>query len=952
MLVDDTKVHPVVRRQRLLLEVVALDGELSVLAHRPQQHIGKHALRERRRRAELVSVVRQGHEPRARALVQALDQRQHLGRQHAGHQPVATLFADLVQRVDRYGDGEAVFGFTGLVQVARNAVDAAEPDRLRKGVRRDAGRLVAHQLVACELQQFGLALGFVVVPALQARCAGHLGRQLLVVEGVDQLVLDEHVLASGLVFEFLDLPDQLLVVRQERQLGFPVAPDQGLSDKDLARSRRVDAGELHLAVVVDHQAIQRGTFERNHLADLLLPVRFEQLRLQQVAADALDPRRLDGREAAAEKPRGFHQLGGHQPAPGLLREVRARMAPELDAARAEVPVLVVGLEADVAEQAGQQCEVDLLVVGGCRVQAPAVFGHHGQQLRMDVAPLAHAPRRDELVAQALFLLAVRQLVAVAAFLVAVQAPPVLDPLPQLQRAAELAALVVERLVALVGQLRAVLRAVSHVLARQRRGDHQHFGERLSLARLDDHAADARVQRQARQLAPNRRQLVALVDRAELGQQRIAVDHRLVRRRLEKRKVFDQTQPKRLHAQDHTGQRGAQDFGVGEAWSGCEVGLVVEPDAGTAGHAPAAPRALVGRRLADRLDLQLLDLVAVAVALDARQAGVDDVADARHRQRGLGHIGCQHNARRAAGLEHAVLLGLRQPSEERQDVDVPLPGVVRQVLAQVVGGLADLALTGQENEDVAGRRARPQLVDRVGNRGIEVSLAGLLKRPPALLDGKQPARDLDHWRRAVGILEVPGKPVGIDRRRCHDHLQVRPSRQHVLQVAEQEVDVQRALVRLVDDQRVVGAQQRVALRFGQQDAVGHQLDRGARRQTVLKTDLEADDVAKRRLQLLGNALGHARGGDAPRLGVADQLAGARSAAAERERDLRQLRGLARAGFTTDDHDRVRRDGGCDLVTPRRNRQRLGKGDRGQRVRDGFGRHGARIIPRHVRSVQLL
>jgi hypothetical protein len=53
-------------------------------------------------------------------------------------------------------------------------------------------------------------------------------------------------------------------------------------------------------------------------------------------------------------------------------------------------------------------------------------------------------------------------------------------------------------------------------------------------------------------------------------------------------------------------------------------------------------------------------------------------------------------------------------------------------------------------------------------------------------------------------------LGIERGRGDDHLEIRPLRQQLAQVAEQEIDVEAALVRLVDDQRVVGRQQRVAL----------------------------------------------------------------------------------------------------------------------------------------------
>ena len=61
----------------------------------------------------------------------------------------------------------------------------------------------------------------------------------------------------------------------------------------------------------------------------------------------------------------------------------------------------------------------------------------------------------------------------------------------------------------------------------------------------------------------------------------------------------------------------------------------------------------------------------------------------------------------------------------------------------------------------------------------------------------------------------------------------------LQVAEDEVDVQAALVRLVDDQRVVAEQLPVVLQLGQQDAVGHQLDQRAVAGRVGEADLVAD-----------------------------------------------------------------------------------------------------------------
>jgi len=52
--------------------------------------------------------------------------------------------------------------------------------------------------------------------------------------------------------------------------------------------------------------------------------------------------------------------------------------------------------------------------------------------------------------------------------------------------------------------------------------------------------------------------------------------------------------------------------------------------------------------------------------------------------------------------------------------------------------------------------------------------------------------------------VTREAFGVDGRRRDDDLQVRTARQQLLQVTEQEVDVQTAFVRFVDDDGVVGA----------------------------------------------------------------------------------------------------------------------------------------------------
>ena len=112
----------------------------------------------------------------------------------------------------------------------------------------------------------------------------------------------------------------------------------------------------------------------------------------------------------------------------------------------------------------------------------------------------------------------------------------------------------------------------------------------------------------------------------------------------------------------------------------------------------------------------------------------------------------------------------------------------------------------------------------------------------------------------------------------------------------------------------------ALRLGEQDAVGHQLDEGIRRAAVAEANLVTDQAPRFALQFLRKARRRGTRRDAPRLGVADQ---AGRAAPQCEADLGNLRRFARAGFAADDHHRMSGDQRGDLVAPRIDRQIVGK-----------------------------
>ena len=265
-----------------------------------------------------------------------------------------------------------------------------------------------------------------------------------------------------------------------------------------------------------------------------------------------------------------------------------------------------------------------------------------------------------------------------------------------------------------------------------------------------------------------------------------------------------------------------------------------------------------------------------------------------------------------------------------------------MLAQHLGRLADLALARQEHQHIAAHRQARDFVDCVGDHlgQVDLLLVLVLRLDGAVahLHRVEAPGHLDHRR----VAEVLGEALRIDGRRGDDELELGPLGQQPLHVAEQEVDVEAALVRLVDDDRVVGVEKAVGLRLRQQDAVGHHAHEVVFAHAVAEAHAEADVLSERAAQLLGDARGHRAGGDAARLGVRDH---AGHTALELQADLGQLRGLARAGLAADDHDLVRGDRPGDLGTALADRQLFGIGKRRQ------ARPAARACgPRKTRSAR--
>jgi len=183
------------------------------------------------------------------------------------------------------------------------------------------------------------------------------------------------------------------------------------------------------------------------------------------------------------------------------------------------------------------------------------------------------------------------------------------------------------------------------------------------------------------------------------------------------------------------------------------------------------------------------------------------------------------------------------------------------------------------------------------------------------------RDLDDG----GAPEGGGELFRVDRGGGDDDLEVPAPSQEGFQHAQDEIDVEAALVRLVDDDRVVLVEKGVGLGLHQEDAVRHDLDEPLGRGAVLEADLVAHRAAGLLAHLLGDALGHRDGGHPARLRAADPAV---DAPASLEAHLGDLRGLARAGLAGDDDDGVFADGLDDVRPAGGDGQGIGVTYRGQ------------------------
>ena len=694
-------------------------------------------------RQQLAGDVGGGHQLAADALGQGSDRAGDEFLAHPRDQPVEALRAHSRQHGDRDRHGDAVgVGagcegvFDGEAEVALDPLGGIVPfGRLR----------FAQEELPREVEEAGGLPPRLLPPRVEMAAGDDVGRDPLLVEGLQSLWSGHEPPPAQLLLELLRVPERLRIVAQEGVVGAPLTFDEAVADEHLPRELagrvRAEGGQRLRAVGDERDPVQRHFLLAHRRAAARTPVGLGICALDQVPGQRLDPSRFDRRDRPREETRGLHQFGRHHP--GGIAPVEARARPD-DEMRTAGPAVVARAfipGADVGQQADEHRAVDRpgLRRVGAAAELAACGGHGagtgrsperrgiglgpdltagrqgdgaqvepqglGQlaELGGDVGPLPVAQIVEELAAAHAAERRARQLP-----LLGVEIAPQGEVGQEVGAASRETRMELVRLGALLG------RALADVLDGERGDQDEHLGGAAVALRLQEHAAQARVDGQASQLAADARQTRLLApagrprfDGPDLGQELRARAHRPGVGRVDEGEGLDVAEAQGEHAEYHRGQRGPLDLRLGEFVACGEVGLRVQADADAVGDAPAPARALVGAGPGDRLDGQALNLRLVGVARYAGGPRVDDVADAGDREGGLGDVRRQDDAPVGVRREDPVLLGRREPRVERQHLDrsrhrgapAAFDALGSELVVEGRFGVADLTLSGEEDEDV-------------------------------------------------------------------------------------------------------------------------------------------------------------------------------------------------------------------------------------------------------------
>src|SRR5207245_5919236 len=104
-----------------------------------------------------------------------------------------------------------------------------------------------------------------LAPLVEVGAARYALLDARVVEGVDQLLVDQDVRPARLVLQALDLDDEPAVMSEKGRPRLEIALDQRRADEDATRERGVEGRKVHPAVSVYRSPVERAALERYDL---------------------------------------------------------------------------------------------------------------------------------------------------------------------------------------------------------------------------------------------------------------------------------------------------------------------------------------------------------------------------------------------------------------------------------------------------------------------------------------------------------------------------------------------------------------------------------------------------------------------------------------------------------------------------------------------------------------
>jgi len=176
----------------------------------------------------------------ARRAWQRPDECRQLLLQETWHQPVEARRVERGQQHQRHPRGHPVCLVAWLEPVGQGDDPAGCLEAIGEALRSHPLCPMTHQLRARQEQPLGVLPFGTPAPDLELPLAGHLGRDALVVEGEDDLVVDQDVPSPRPVLHASDLGDEPSIVGEEGRR-WPVVPlHEGRAQEDLPRTLGVD----------------------------------------------------------------------------------------------------------------------------------------------------------------------------------------------------------------------------------------------------------------------------------------------------------------------------------------------------------------------------------------------------------------------------------------------------------------------------------------------------------------------------------------------------------------------------------------------------------------------------------------------------------------------------------------------------------------------------------------